>query len=187
MKSYDFPILSPVIDNEHNAFEIIFNGQEITITFADGDDYEIDKITESINSEMNGIEMPITISENANHCVQIKSTNDNKFTLNLKNNSIGNYLGFEKDIYEGSSEYTSELRHMFRNNNYYMFVLELSNTPICEITASGTLTQIIEKIQIDGPIKELTFQFRDGTNNDSELTDFYDTPHTFKLHLYSQK
>jgi hypothetical protein len=68
-----------------------------------------------------------------------------------------------------------------------MFIEEFSlDTAICEITPDGKVIQLIQNIDKTN-INTLTLLYKSKNNINSELIEFYETPHeiTFEFHLYS--
>jgi len=102
--------------------------------------------------------------------INIENSKDEKFDLDLKENSMGPYLGFQEQNYKNKSRYVSECPHMFLDQSYYMFIKEISTEePVCEITPTGEVKQLIEnlsdnnlkiKSNVNKIIKNLTFQYR---------------------------
>ena len=193
--TYDFPLLRPVIDDEHNTFCILYNKETIPIELDNGDEYKLNDIIDGINDALAGADILIEIKVDKKNHIIIEHKHNEKFDLNLKKNSFGPYLGFQEISYSGKSKYTSECSHMFIEQSYYMFIKEISsNSPICEISPDGKIIQLIENIHdnddlrlkqnSNNSIKTLTIQYRYGKSIDSKLIDFYEEPHEITLDLF---
>jgi hypothetical protein len=193
--TYDFPLLRPVIDDEHNTFCILYNKETIPIELDNGDEYKLNDIIDGINDALADADILIAMKVDKKNHIIIEHKQNEKFDLNLKKNSFGPYLGFQETSYTGKSKYTSECSHMFIEQSYYMFVKEISSdSPICEISPDGKIIQLIENIHDtsnlklkqndNNSIKTLTIQYRYGKSIESELIDFYEEPHEITLDLF---
>ena len=127
----------------------------------------------------------------------VENTKGEKFDLDMKDNSMGPYLGFQEQEYKNKIRYVSECPHMFLDQSYYMFIKEISpDDPVCEITPDGKVIQLIQdltgssdlkiKSAVNKVIKTLTFQYRYNKNNTSDLIDFYEEPHEISFELLYQ-
>ena len=170
----DFPLLRPIIDSEHNNICIIQNKNKNNIELDEDDNYKLDEILESINSglQQNNINITIKVDKNKHIVIEGKE----KFDLELKKNSMGIYLGFQNKEYKNKNKYVSEKPHLFLEQNYFMFIKEISNDkPICKITPEGKVIQLINKTQNN--INKLTIQYRYSQDINSALVEFYQENH----------
>ena len=190
----DFPMLTPLIDEDHNTFCIIYNKQKIPVVLDPKIEYRLSDIVDGINAVLDYDNIPIQIEVNKHNHVIVENKSGDIFSLDLTQNSIGEYLGFNNQTYKDKSMYSSENPHMFLEQSYYMFIKEISpNDPICEITPQGEIIQLIQsftdndlkiKSTQNKYIKEFTFQFRYDKHKDSSLVIFYEEPHSFSFDLY---
>lgn len=184
IRSVDFPILKPDVDDEHNTFTIKYKNELIPIELSPNDDYKLDDIIDGINESYKDENLPFKIKCVKNGLIVIENTKGENFDLDLTDRSMGLYLGFQKSSYRGKSKYISEYPHMFLEKSYFMFIKEIStDNAFCEILPDGNVRQLINdisintKLRMNKTITELTFQYRESNNNQSELIDFYDEPH----------
>ena len=125
--------------------------------------------------------------------IVIKSTSGEKFGLNFENNSIAPCFGYTEEVYENKTEYRSENPHIFLNKPYYLFIKEISDSPVCEISPSGDVKLLIDnlqqsdiktKINSNSEISGLTLTYRYGKNKNSDLVNFYEGHHCIDFKFY---
>ena len=192
--SSDFPLLKPEVDDSHNTLCIIYNKEEIPIELEPRDDYTLGGIINETNEALDGEDIPIRMKVDKKGFVTIENTQNEKFELDFRSNSIGPYIGFQEQTYKGYSKYTSECVHMFLEQSYFMFIKEISpENAVCEITPDGEVIQLIKDISSNNDIKirsasskvikNFTIQYRYSDDVKSQLVDFYDEPHeiTFEI------
>lgn len=179
----DFPLLKPVVDEKHNTFCIIYDDESLPIVLEPKNDYTISAIINETNEALEDEDIPIRLKLDKKNTVTVESSNSDKFSLDLKSNSIGSYLGFQKDTYSGKTKYTSETPHMFLDQRYFMFIKEISNEAVCEITPEGKVKQLIKNIP-NLNIKSLTIQYFSNSNKTTPV-EFYDEPHEISFDFYS--
>jgi hypothetical protein len=193
----DFPLLRPAIDDKHNTFCIIYKKQTIPIELDPDDGYILSEIIEGVNESLETANIPIVMKVDTKGLIIVENTKGEKFDLNLQDNSMGPYLGFQEQEYKNKIRYVSECPHMFIDKSYYMFIKEISpDDPVCEITPDGKVIQLIDdltgssdlkiKTAVSKVIKTLTFQYRYNRNNSSDLIDFYEEPHEISFELLYQ-
>lgn len=188
----EFPVLRPIIDDKHNIFGIIYENDTLPIELEPGDGYKITEIISGINDALKEDSIPIRIKEDNKGHIIIENTVGKTFKLDLKNNSMGPYLGFQEQEYSGKNKYLSECSHMFLDKSYYMFIKEISATdPICEVSPDGKVIQLIENIvglpdikTKNANVSTLTIQYRENKSIKSDLIDFYEEPHEISFELY---
>ncbi|VBB17978.1 hypothetical protein YASMINEVIRUS_441 [Yasminevirus sp. GU-2018] len=186
--SSEFPLLKPDVDESHNTFCIIYKKEALPIELEPRDDYTLTGIIRETNEALEGEEIPIKMRVDKKGYVTVESTKNEKFDIDLTENSIGPYLGFQEQKYSGKTKYTSECPHMFVEQSYYMFIREISpEKAVCEITPEGKVIQLIKDISTNSdvkirsssskPIKSFTIQYRNADSASSPLTEFYEEPH----------
>lgn len=180
----EFPLLRPIIDKHHNIFSITYNDDILPIELEPRDDYTLLSIITEMNEALRIEDIPIIIKENKNKTITIENTENKIFSLDLKENSIGIFFGFQNTTYEKLSKYTSENNHMFFEYSYFMFINELSNDAICEITPEGKVIQLVRDID-NKNINTLTIHYRNKNNINSELIEFYETSHEITFDIYN--
>ena len=182
----DFPMMKPVIDESNNILCLIEQGDSIPIEVESGDNTHLQDIIDEINSGLDGADIPIEIIEDKDAHIVIRSTSKEKFGLDFREKSIAPCFGFTEEEYDGAKEYRSENQHVFLNQSYYLFIEEISNQPICEISPEGDVTLLIEDINLSdlktrskssSKISGLTLIFRYDTDPNSDLVDFYGEHH----------
>jgi hypothetical protein len=180
IKEGEFPMLKPIINDDNNNLVVSKNGKGFHCKLdMEDDDYSIGNLVTGINGILE--KMDIQISEDKENHI-IFSSNSGKFILDFKENSIGFFLGFEEEMYEGKKKYRSENKHIFLERNYFMFIKEFSDNPICRISAEGNVKQLTKNFKKETKkIKQLTIQYRYGKTRESELVEFYDSPHKLKF------
>jgi hypothetical protein len=65
-----------------------------------------------------------------------------------------------------------------------MFINELSNDAICEITPEGKVIQLVRDID-NKNINTLTIHYRNKNNVSSDLIEFYETSHEITFDIYN--
>ena len=95
----DFPMMKPVIDESNNILRLIEQGDTIPIELESGDNMRLQDIIEEINAALEGADIPIEIVEDRDAHIVIRSTSDEEFGLDFRENSIAPCFGFteEKD------------------------------------------------------------------------------------------
>lgn len=193
----DFPLLRPAIDEKHNTFCIIYKKDSIPIELDPDDGYVLSEIIDGVNEALKAGNIPIVMKVDKKGQIIVENTKGEKFDLDMKENSMGPYLGFQEQEYRNKIRYVSECPHMFLDQSYYMFIKEISpDDPVCEITPDGKVIQLIDdltgssdlkiKTSANKIIKTLTFQYRYNKNNSSDLIDFYEEPHEISFELLCQ-
>jgi len=191
----DFPILKPVIDETHNTFLILYNDDEIPVGMDPYDGYVLDEIVDGVNLTLKAEKIPIAMSVDKKGYITVENTEGKHFDLDLRENSMGIYLGFQEQEYKGKNQYVSESPNMFLDKSYFMFIKEISlDTPVCEITPDGTIIQLIDDLTTTSDMKinavagktirNFTFQYRHDKDKASDLINFYEEPHEISFELF---
>lgn len=180
----EFPLLIPIIDKQHNIFCITYNDDILPIELDPRDDYTLTTIITEMNDALENENIPIKITANKNNTITVENTDKKIFSLDLKENSIGPFFGFQNEKYTNAYKYTSENTHMFLEYSYFMFINELSDNAICEITPDGKVIQLTQNID-NKNVETLTIQYRNKNDINSELIEFYETPHEVSFDIYS--
>lgn len=180
----EFPLLMPIIDKQHNIFCITYNDDILPIELDPRDDYTLTTIITEMNDALENENIPIKITANKNNTITVENTDEKIFSLDLKENSIGPFFGFQNEKYTNTYKYTSENTHMFLEYSYFMFINELSDNAICEITPDGKVIQLTQNID-NKNVETLTIQYRNKNNINSKLIEFYETPHEVSFDIYS--
>jgi len=196
--SYDFPLLKPIVDSKHNVLCIVYKNDTLPIELEPRDDYTLNGIITETNEALNDESIPIKMYVDKKGFITIENTKGELFSLDLTENSIGPYLGYQEQSYNDSSRYVSECPHMFLEQSYFMFIKEISpERALCEITPTGEVNQLIKDISNNNdlkvrsasakPIKSLTIQYRYNDDIKSQLTDFYEEPHEISFDIYYEE
>jgi hypothetical protein len=193
LRKTDFPMMKPVIDETNNILCLVEQGDDIPIELESGDSMGLNDIIDEVNAALEGANIPIEIIEDRDAHIVIRSTSDEEFGLNFRENSIAPCFGFTEEEYDGETEYRSENQHVFLSQPYYLFIKEISNSPICEISPEGEVTLLLDDMQYadvrtksnsNSKINGLTLNFRYDDSMKSDLVDFYDEDHKIGFRFY---
>src|SRR5690606_2420279 len=115
-------LLKPIIDENHNTMCVIYEKELFPIELDPNVEYKLNEIIDGINMSFSEENITIEICVNELGFITISNKNGEHFDLDLKEKSIGPYLGFQETEYKGTSKYRSECPHMFLDQSYFMFI-----------------------------------------------------------------
>ena len=105
--------------------------------------------------------------------------------MNINDSPLLRFFGFTSNIYEGSSDYTSEMPHIGKQNvlntEYFLFIQEdLTKSPLVSVDKDGNIKYNIINFDKPKSFEMLEINFHDKYG---ELISFDKKPHNFKLTL----
>jgi hypothetical protein len=193
LDSYEIPKSKYNIHPMNNRFYFKINDQEECVAIAKGN-YNIESLINGLSFGFKYGGFPIEISLDQQNHVTITNTEQKKFDILCKPDSINRVLGFLRRRYINKNTYRSDNHYNLDENQKLYLFLDSNNSadyPFAEIDLTNnksTLTPI--KKLFDQPISDLSdlfvrFRYSNSDNSDENLCDF-DEPNSLKLKILTK-
>ena len=180
---YSFPKDLCKITKDNNQLMIIIEGEEKLIELEDGE-YSIDEIVDGLQSAFEAEEMKVNIEINEDEHI-VLSSSVQEFDFKNDERSLGRFLGFIEELYEGKLVYSSENKHSLVSK-IYLYIDNISKKEpfgMIDLKANKVKPLIKKFIKPLSEIKEMILKFKRRQTEEDDLIDFSKKPHklTFKF------
>ena len=171
---------------------ITTNNNRLVVVIEDKEDifeleenyYNRHEITEYLNNafNINNILIKCTIEDD-----KFVFTSNKKFILKNSENSILEYLGFNKSIYTNRAKYIAENTIGIGDNIFYLVIENISTEPLFLINNDlGTINKlqdINDKYELDHLIIKFYRTYKDIIKNNKEYNFFFEQNHKIKFNI----
>lgn len=193
LDSYNIPKSKHNIHPMNNRFYFKINNQEECVAVAKGN-YNIESLINALSFGLKYGGFPIEISLDKQDHITITNTEQKKFDILCKADSINRVLGFLRRRYINKNMYRSDNHYNLDDNQKLYLFLDSNNSADCpfaeiDLTNERGMATPIKKL-FDQPISDLSdlfvrFRYSSLDNSEENLCDF-DEPNSLNLKILTK-